>query len=767
MRSVRDIILLLVLLISLGMPGKDPAKAQDEHWEIRINQISTIEGPDAMLLKVYANIYDDRTGTPMLSVDAQSAQITLLNTNYTSNGVIKKPDVPIYITLVLDSSGSMGGAAPALIKAAKQSLNNTPDNSLFSVVQFDEEIKLLQDFTENIPALSYAIDHYQVSQKGTCLYDAAFSAVEAMAKAPMGRRAVILFTDGKDETREGQLCSKHTYQELVDLAMSSQVPISTIGLSYKDGAINTLELESLASSTGGISAIASQDDLATKFEDIMLALKAQWMVEVPIYPRRGNNDAVLNITLKNGASFTTTFAVTSNTDYPGPPSPVSVSLAGLLFLAAEQLYEVQLNMTSPDLVEYIRIEVWDEEAGSRVGDEYTFYEPSTNNRLDVPAESLTEKRAYELRISAISKQDQTPFKIGSEENGNSSTQLVHPFFFDPAAAYPNLTVQSVVEKNGDLILNVNVTNPDLVDSFEGWLVDETTNTQVLKSNFTAPPFSTSIGTITIPTRVNRIQNGQYTVVVRVIGKNGNDYSTVSYEGVTYTAPTFLERLGRALVTAPIYLFAILAIILAVIGFLMFNASHQKSLSGTPVLQGRLGGKLRTGRKGATPLIPVSDDEPISPRDISSLVSTSIKAPPATVSSQPATPAPTEITGVPEDSTFGNATVIDSSSEIPRAALTDIKGGGFTPPNGSTLVAPLPFIIGRSEGILIIVDSKVSRKHAEITYDDIQHAYYLTDLNSSNGTVLDNQRLIPGQPVRLSNQSVIGLGPNVILRFDLS
>jgi hypothetical protein len=109
----------------------------------------------------------------------------------------------------------MTGAAAKLQEAAKLALNNTPENSRFSIVQFDEEIKLLQDFTENLSALAFAVDQYKASRSGTCLYDAAYTAVEALSKAPVGRRAVILFTDGKDETRDGKQCSKHTYQEMV------------------------------------------------------------------------------------------------------------------------------------------------------------------------------------------------------------------------------------------------------------------------------------------------------------------------------------------------------------------------------------------------------------------------------------------------------------------------------------------------------------------------------------------------------------------------
>ena len=759
------IVLLALLVISLGFPGGSPARAQDASWELRINQLSTLEGPDAMTLKAYFNIYDDRTGTPMLVVEAESAKITLLNTNYTSIGELKKPDVPIYITLVMDASGSMGGAADALRKAAKQSLNNSPDNSLFSVVQFDESIKLIQDFTENIPAVSYAIDRYQPSQNGTCLYDAAYSAVEAMAKAPVGRRAVILFTDGKDENKEGKACSKHTYQELVDFAMKGQVPISTIGLSYKAGAVNDLELRSMAASTGGVAAVSSQDDLNGAFEKIMQALRAQWMFEAPIYPRRGSNDAVLNITLKDGPSLNQTFSINSNTDYPGPPSPVSVSLGGLVLVAAQQSYEVQLNMTSPELAGYVKIEVWDQNAGSKV-DEYVFEELAANNSFSIPTEPLTIGRKYEMRITAVNKQDNKPFEIARDDQGKPLTQLVHEFLFDPSTAYPSLQVQSVVEKSGDLVLTIDVTNPDLIGGFDGWLVDENTNTQALNSNFTAPAISTTNGTIIIPAKTNRTPNGKYTVIVRVLAKNNNVYSTATYEGVSYKAPTLFERIGVVLIAAPIFLAIIIGIILLLVGFLMFNASRQKSLSGTPVMQGRLGKTLDDKRK-AGPSIPVADNEPILARNKPA------QPPPAGPSQAVVSPPqPASDLRPPADATLmaqnvkgseDGATMIASASMMMPPATVTIAGAAS---KGPVQVFPLPFVMGRTEGALIINNPNISRKHAQITFDTAQQTYMLTDLNSSNGTTLNSQRLTPGQPARLTNGAVIGLGPNLSLRFEL-
>ncbi len=431
-------------------------------------------------------------------------------------------------------------------------------------------------------------------------------------------------------------------------------------------------------------------------------------------------------------------------------------------------------MTSPELVKYVKVELWDKQAGSKVG-EYIFEELSTNNQFLVPTELLTIGRSYEMRITAIDKQDSTPFQIAHDDDGNPVSELFHEFLFDPSSAYPSLLVQSVVEKSGNLILAVNVTNPDLIGGFDGWLVDEDTNTEVLNSKFTAPAITATSGSITIPTKSNRISDGKYTVIVRVLAKNNKVYSTATYVSVLYKAPTIFERLGVALIAAPIFLFAILGIIVVVVLFLMFNSSRQKSLSGTPVLQGRLGGKQGDG-KMAGPAIPVADDEPILSKNQAAAPAPSKPAAvPPPQGNPPPVPASRVQSAPSADATMlaagaggqEGATVIASSPVIQRATLTALDVAGSVAPVGPVLVSPLPFVIGRTDAAFVIQNSNISRKHAQITYDDAQRAYFVTDLNSSNGTHLNSQRLIPGQAARLTNGAVIRLGPSITVRFDVS
>jgi len=757
-RRILHILALAVVIFGvISQPGA--VGFAQSGWDIRVNMVSTVEGADAMTVKVYFNIFDNSAGAPILNIAISSAQLTLLNTNLTSEGVLKKPDVPIYVVLVLDASGSMARSGELLKEAAKLALNNPPDDALFSVVQFDEEIKLLQDFTENLPAVSYAVDQYTVSNKGTCLYDAAYSAVEALQKAPPGRRGVILFTDGKDERRDGSQCSRHSYQELVDLAMKNQVPLHTIGLSSQDARINALELQSMAASTGGFSAIGSQADLSQSFAQIMAALKAQWMIESVIYPKKGQNPAVLTLALKD-QTLTTAFTINSNTNYPGPPSPVSLRFDGLQFKPEDQTYDIQLALTSPDLVSYIKVSIWDSKAGSKTV-EFVFENPTDFNTLTFPTDKLTPERDYELRIIAVSRADNVPFPIVKDDQGKPSTELVHEFGFDPAATLPTVEIKSIVQTGNDLEVTITTANRGLVTGYEGWLVDETTNTQVKESNFSSPPLNADTGTISIPLGQKDFPDGKYTVVIQVLGANNRVYATAEKQGVVYkaTRPSFLQRLWSALMASPVILFSIVGIILVVILFFMLSALFARSLTGTPVTQGRLGRGLKPG-KGAS--LPIADREPIPAKGTgkppASGVSKMPQQKPAMSSSVP--PPQAALTDSP-----GGATLIVPSPEIISARLELIAAGQSGFALGRIFsVREFPFTIGRQEGNLIIPDASISRRHAQIAYDQQRKSFVIIDLNSSNKTRLNGAVLSPERPTPLKVGDIIALGPNVQFRF---
>jgi hypothetical protein len=549
------------------------------------------------------------------------------------------------------------------------------------------------------------------------------------------------------------------------------VPINTIGLSAPNSQINSAELQAMASGSGGFSAIGSQTDLGQAFNQIMDALKAQRMAEALIYPKSGANDVVLKVNLKDNTALNVAFTVESSTDYPGPPSPVSVKFAGLQYHADSQTYDVQLSMTSPESVGYIKISVWDVEGGIKVG-EYVFNDPVANNTLTFSTTTMTPGRKFQLRILAVGRADNIPFVIGQADGDTPSEELVHEFEFNPQ--FPTIELRSVVQLENDLVLSVGATNAQFITAYEGWLVDETTNTQVANSTFTVASLA-SDGTIRVPTYANQVPDGKYKVVLRALGEQGQEFSKAEYAGVIYKAvrPSIFQRLFTALIANPIILFSIVGIIILVVVFIMFNSMREKSLTGTPVMQGRLGGKSKKGGKGG--VMAVADDEPIPQKGKAATPS----RPPAPVPlsrppSQPLSPRVSppanqpnagDVTMITGPADAGGATMVVGRPASPSLTVTrssqDASMQGRQVP-----LLQVPFLIGRTTGALVIQDGSISRQHCQISYDENRRAYMVSDMNSSNGTRLNGAALTPGQLYPLTNGATIELGPNVVLRFEL-
>ena len=115
-----------------------------------------------------------------------------------------------------------------------------------------------------------------------------------------------------------------------------------------------------------------------------------------------------------------------------------------------------------------------------------------------------------------------------------------------------------------------------------------------------------------------------------------------------------------------------------------------------------------------------------------------------------------------------STMISSQPVGTKASLTIVQSPEDASSQGRQVVlTQFPFMIGRVDGSLIIQDTSLSRRHAQITYDGANRTYFITDLNSSNGTRLNGVPMEPGQAKQLTSGASLSLGPKVVLRFDLA
>jgi VWFA-related protein len=137
--------------------------------------------------------------------------------NWTANA-----NQPLTLGILLDTSGSQQSVLPLEKQSAERFLRDVlrPKDRAF-VVTFDVQVKLRQDFTNNLTLLDQALNSAQINTaggggsvgipglgqgtvptvgqpKGTVLYDAVAQTTNDKLRMQTGRKALILLTDGQD-----------------------------------------------------------------------------------------------------------------------------------------------------------------------------------------------------------------------------------------------------------------------------------------------------------------------------------------------------------------------------------------------------------------------------------------------------------------------------------------------------------------------------------------------------------------------------------------
>jgi VWFA-related protein len=157
--------------------------------------------------------------------------------------------------LVLDHSGSMKGKADAgderskiaaLRKAASRFVELMRRDAMTTLLPFSSEVDVPGSFTDNKQQLLERIEQLQ-PEGGTLLYDATYAGLETLAAARReGRNAVVVLTDGKDESPGSRVSD----QLVIERAKELKIPLYMLGLGRPEE-INERVMERMAAETGG------------------------------------------------------------------------------------------------------------------------------------------------------------------------------------------------------------------------------------------------------------------------------------------------------------------------------------------------------------------------------------------------------------------------------------------------------------------------------------------------------------------------------------
>lgn len=108
-------------------------------------------------------------------------------------------DKPFSVVLMIDTSGSTRFRIQDIQDAAIAFVNQLRPDDQVMVVSFDDDVRILSEFTGNRNRLRDAILRTETGD-GTKLYDAVDLVINQRLNRVSGRKAVVLFTDGVDTT---------------------------------------------------------------------------------------------------------------------------------------------------------------------------------------------------------------------------------------------------------------------------------------------------------------------------------------------------------------------------------------------------------------------------------------------------------------------------------------------------------------------------------------------------------------------------------------
>ncbi len=206
---------------------------------------------------------------------------------------------PLTIVLLIDTSGSVKDKLRFEQQAAGEFLQSTlrKDVDLAAVVQFDSEVNLVQDFTYDYQRLEDSILEIRAGG-ATKLYDSIFLAVEDLLAGEVGRKVIVVLSDGADTQ------SVITSEQAIRVAQNQDVLIYGIGVRSAGYDSDFGKLKEFANATGGLffKSKASLQRLRDAFEQINQEIKNQYSLGyISTNPRPDGSFRRISVRLKRSS----------------------------------------------------------------------------------------------------------------------------------------------------------------------------------------------------------------------------------------------------------------------------------------------------------------------------------------------------------------------------------------------------------------------------------------------------------------------------------
>jgi VWFA-related protein len=280
---------LLVFAVCAVLPAQAPAqqKPADDLPAIKV---------DVDVVNILASVRDKRGG---LVGNLEKNDFTVLEDGKAQSikYFTRETDLPLTIGLLVDVSGSQRNLIAIERDAASQffaKVLRQKDEAF--LIMFGEEAELLQDYTNSPRLLNEGLNQLRVSAgvgglhpgpvptvgqpRGTVLYDAIYLAAAEKLRTEVGRKAIVVITDGVDQG------SRLTINQAVEAAQKADAVIYSIDY-YDPGAYGMWgaggggesALRKMSDETGGhVYKVDRKHSLSDVFRELQDEMRSQYSI---------------------------------------------------------------------------------------------------------------------------------------------------------------------------------------------------------------------------------------------------------------------------------------------------------------------------------------------------------------------------------------------------------------------------------------------------------------------------------------------------------
>jgi VWFA-related protein len=291
MPKAHVLLLFLTLAIAVPLAAQDAPSSADQDQSIETLKVRV------NVVQLFFNV-KDKKGALIPNQKKEDFDILEEGKPQTIKYFTAESNLPLTLGILIDSSGSqmrvlemekeVGGAFLSQILRDK-------DEAF--VIDFDVNVDLLQDFTNDVHRLRAALEKARVNTgggggslpglgggpiptsnpRGTLLYDAVYLAAHDQLAHEVGRKAMILLTDGQDQGSQLRI------KDAIEAAQKSDSIVYVILIADRGfyggfGYSGDSEMKKLAGETGGrvIEVGNKMEKLKEAFDQIANELRSQY-----------------------------------------------------------------------------------------------------------------------------------------------------------------------------------------------------------------------------------------------------------------------------------------------------------------------------------------------------------------------------------------------------------------------------------------------------------------------------------------------------------